>query len=234
MRMNAEIYLGGTVEIEEVASLIPLAKRGAIEERIYLTSGEFAQELGTSQQTANRRLQMLEERGFIERTGSPRRQQVILTEKGAAKMKDLFFTLYNIFSKSENEITIRGRLITGMGEGKYYISQQGYRNQFIQKLGFSLYPGTFNLKLDDNNLARFNAAIEKLTFIPIEGFKTEDRSFGAVKAYKAKVGNKIDGAIIIPYRTHHDENIVEIVAPTYLRKALAVNEGDAIDVTIYG
>lgn len=217
-----------------MASLIPLAKRGAIEKKVYLTSGELAQDLGTSQQTANRRLQMLEEKGYIERMGSPRRQQVVLTEKGATKMRELFFTLYNIFSTSENEITIRGRLVTGMGEGKYYISQHGYRNQFIQKLGFSLYPGTFNVKLDDNNLARFNAAMEKLSFIPIEGFKTEDRSFGAVKAYKAKIGNKIDGAVIIPYRTHHDENIVEIVAPTYLRKALAVNEGDAIDITIYG
>ncbi|MHC1598465.1 MAG: DUF120 domain-containing protein [Candidatus Methanofastidiosia archaeon] len=222
------------MELEIIASLIPLAKRGALDDKIYLNSNEFAKDLKTSQQTANRRLQILEKMEYITRTGSSRRQQIQLTDVGKMKVKELFFDLYNIFSEQEHEVTIRGRLISGMGEGKYYISRPGYRNQFINKMGFSPYPGTFNIILDDKNLARFQGGISKLLFITLEEFRTEDRTFGAVKTYKATINNKVDGAIIMPYRTHHDKNIIEIVAPNFLRKELGTKEGDIIDVTMYG
>jgi riboflavin kinase len=71
-------------------------------------------------------------------------------------------------------------------------------------------------------------------FIKIESFTTEHRSFGAVKAYKATIGNKIEGAVIIPYRTHHQSNIIEIIAPVFLRKELQIQEGGIVDVTLYG
>jgi len=222
------------MELEEIVSLIPLAKRGAINGSIYLTSNELAEDLDTSQQTANRRLQMLERKGYISRTGSSRRQQVEITDAGRSRVKELFYTLYNIFSEDDNEISVIGRLITGMGEGKYYISRPGYRNQIITKMGFSPYPGTFNLVLDDENMAKFQAGISRLLFIKLDAFQTEDRTFGAVKAYKSLIENRIEAAIIIPYRTHHKNNIIEIVAPSFLRKELSVKEGDMVRLTVLG
>jgi len=219
---------------EDLYSLMSLARKGAMEDFIYITSNELAKMIDTSQQTANRRLQVLEKAGFIIRTGTSRRQQVKITEDGKIKLKDLFFTLYNIFSEEKNEVTVIGRLITGMGEGKYYISRPGYRNQIINKLGFVPYPGTFNIMLDDENLAKLQASLKKLIHIKIEAFQTEDRTFGAVKAFKAQVENSIEGALIMPYRTHHKNNIVEIIAPTFLRKDLSINEGDNVKLTVYG
>ncbi|HOP09128.1 MAG TPA: DUF120 domain-containing protein, partial [Candidatus Methanofastidiosa archaeon] len=130
---------------EDLFSLVALARKGAMDGHIYITSNELAKMIDTSQQTANRRLQELEKSGYIIRTGTSRRQQVLITDEGKLKLKELFFTLYNIFSEEKNEITFIGKLITGMGEGKYYISRPGYRNQIINKLGFVPYPGTFNI-----------------------------------------------------------------------------------------
>lgn len=222
------------MDIEMLASLIPLARRGAIKDDIYLTSTELAQDLETSQQTANRRLQQLEAEGYIVRSGTSRRQQVHITPAGIECLKELFHALYDLFSEEHREITLRGRLLSGMGEGKYYISNPGYRNQIISKMGFSPYPGTMNIRLDEQSLARFQSAVQRFLFTKIEGFTTEARTFGAVKAFRANIGNKIDGAVIIPYRTHHQSNIIEIIAPLYLRKELGINEGDLVDVTVYG
>ncbi|MBN1785984.1 MAG: CTP-dependent riboflavin kinase [Candidatus Methanofastidiosa archaeon] len=219
---------------EDLVSLIPLAKIGAMDDYVYITSNELALLIGTSQQTANRRLQMLEKSGYLIRTGTSRRQQVKITDEGKLKLKELYFTLYNIFSQDKNEITIIGKLVTGMGEGKYYISRPGYRNQFANKFGFLPYPGTFNIILDDENHARLQSGLNKLIYIRIDGFQTEDRTFGAVKAYKAQIENNIEGALIIPYRTHHKKNIIEIIAPTFLRKELGINEGDNVKITVYG
>ena len=38
--------------------------------------------------------------------------------------------------------------------------------------------------------------------------------------------------IILPERTSHSEDILEIIAPVYLRKALKINEGDKITIEI--
>ena len=222
------------MDMDILASLIPLAQRGAMDEDVYLTSNDLAKELHTSQQTANRRLQLLEAEGYITRGGSSRRQLIRITPLGTSALKELFHSLYVLFSQEQNEATLRGKLISGMGEGKYYISHAGYRNQFINKMGFSPYPGTLNIKLDEENLARFQSALQKLMFIKIERFTSEHRSYGAVKAYKATIGNKIEGAVIIPYRTHHQSNIIEIIAPVFLRKELQIQEGGIVDVTLYG
>ncbi|MHC1604645.1 MAG: DUF120 domain-containing protein [Candidatus Methanofastidiosia archaeon] len=222
------------MEIEIILSLVPIAKRGALEKMIYITSKELAKDINTSQQTANRRIRLLEKKGYIKRSGSSKRQQIVITDDGKIKLKEVFFSLYDLFRKQENEVRLNGRLISGMGEGKYYISRVGYRNQFIKKLGFSPYPGTLNLIIDDETLARFQATIKNLLFIKIENFKTENRTFGGVKAYKAEIGNKIKGAVILPYRTHHRKNILEVVAPVFLRKELNIKDGDIIDVTIFG
>jgi len=222
------------MEQEDIISLIPLARKGAIDDYIYITSNELAEIIGTSQQTANRRLQMLERDGYILRTGTSRRQQVKITDEGKLKLKELFFILYNIFSEDKKEIAIIGKLITGMGEGKYYISRPGYRNQIVSKLGFTPYPGTFNLVLDDGNLAKLQASINKLVHIRIDGFQTEDRTFGAVKAYKVEIENSTEGALIMPYRTHHNRNVIELIAPTFLRKQFELKEGDNVRINIFG
>ena len=49
-------------------------------------------------------------------------------------------------------IVLEGEVISGLYEGAYYISKNGYRTQIIEKLGFDPYPGTLNLKLKDEEI----------------------------------------------------------------------------------
>ena len=50
-----------------------------------------------------------------------------------------------------------GTLETGLGEGGYYISKEGYMEQFNDKLSWKPYKGTFNLRLDDDEVPKIEA-----------------------------------------------------------------------------
>lgn len=121
--------------------------------------------------------------------------------------------------------SINGKVVTGLGEGQYYISLEGYRKQFNQKLGFDPFPGTLNLKLSEPFVENDDDAVK------IEGFRDEDRTFGACKCYPLRIKD-IKGAIVRPERSSYPSDLVEIIAPVNLRKTLNISVGAEIEVIL--
>ncbi len=120
---------------------------------------------------------------------------------------------------------VRGTVTTGLGEGQYYISREGYRAQFLQRLGFVPFPGTLNIKLDEPFVPVAGQAIR------IEGFRDEERTFGDCSCYKIRVEG-IEAAIVRPERSSYPANLVEVIAPVNLREALGLANGDEVEVTL--
>ena len=50
---------------------------------------------------------------------------------------------------SEQVEFMRGKIASGLGQGQYFISREGYSRQFLQHLGFVPFPGTLNVLLDE-------------------------------------------------------------------------------------
>ena len=127
-----------------------------------------------------------------------------------------------------------GTLETGLGEGGYYISKEGYMEQFIEKLSWIPYKGTFNLRLEDDEVPKIEA-MKAAEGILINGFEEEGRTFGKAWIFKCTLEN--DGtvvekcAIISPKRTHY-KRVVEIISPTYLRRDLDVEDGARFRVKV--
>jgi len=129
-------------------------------------------------------------------------------------------------------MVIEGIVFSGLGEGAYYVTREPYRKQFIEKLGFDPYPGTLNLKLTswyDINLRR---ELEERPGIKISGFENENRTYGPVKCFHARINGKERGAVILALRTHYDSSVIEIIAPSYLRKALKLKDGNKVKVEV--
>jgi riboflavin kinase len=42
----------------------------------------------------------------------------------------------------------------------------------------------------------------------------------------------VEGAVIIPLRTHHPPNVIEIISPKNLKEALKKKDGDLVRITI--
>ena len=194
----------------------------------YISSGELAKDLGVSQQTASRFIIELNEKKYIERTLQNRKQKITLLEPSI----DLLYSELNQLNsilEMHQEFNLKGEIKSGMGEGKYYISQEGYMAQFREKLGISPYPGTLNIKIYpeyENILRRIRSA----DGIHIYGFKDKERTFGGVKCFSGR----IDGTnawLIFPERSSYTD-IVEIISDKFLRNDLKLQDGDELNVRV--
>jgi riboflavin kinase len=209
--------------------LLELALINAVQQPIQLSAIEFAKRLQTSPMTASRRLKELEERGLIARTPSGRSQAIIITKKGSNELKEQYLTYKSIF-EAKPSIELEGTIVSGLGEGKYYMSIRGYTNQFEELLGFTPYPGTLNIKLADESAAA-RVRLGNLPPVYISSFKTSNRTYGGIKSYVASIGG-IDGAIIVPDRSHYHNDIIETIAPVSIKKTLKTDNGDLIKIVV--
>ena len=57
-----------------------------------------------------------------------------------------------------------------------------------------------------------------------------DTEFGAVKYIEAKLNDEIEGAIVFPAKTTHDENYLEFIAEMKLRDELNIEDGDVVSL----
>jgi len=208
----------------ELETLKRLALRGALQGQIGITSSMLASLLGTSPQTAARRLCQLEDEGCIERSLTASGQRVRITEKGSLLLRAEHQDYKGIFERDRAD-TVRGVVVGGLGEGQYYISRDGYRSQFLRLLGYEPFAGTLNIRLDEPFVP------SNLQAIRIEGFRDEGRTFGECKCYRIRICGQ-QAAIVRPDRSSYPPHLVEVVAPVCLRDALHLEDGDYVEVTL--
>ncbi len=210
-------------------TLKELALLGAVKNRIEISSLELANQLDTSQQTASRYLLDLDQKGLITRELGIKKQLIQITHAGTEFLEEEYLEYQQIFELTE-KLFFKGKVVSGLGEGRYYTEQKGYVDQFKEKLGFTPYPGTLNVEIKyvERNKLRL---LKNYNAININEFKTNDRTFGSVGCFRAEI-NGIDGAIVMPLRSHYS-NILEFISPCFLREKLDLKDGDDIKIVIY-
>lgn len=214
-------------------TLFKLAELGAVSRTIKISTEYLAEKIGVSQQTASRHLISLEKMDWIKRTITPEGCLMKITDQGVAELKKLYSELRLIFeSEYPPSITLEGVLFSGMGEGAYYVTKEGYRKQFMEKLGFDPYPGTFNIRLTTEYDLNTLSELEGYPAVELEGFENESRTFGPVKCYPAIINNKVKGAVIYALRSHYGSSVLEIISPTFLRRKLNLKDGNKVKVEI--
>ena len=213
-------------------TLYKLAELGANEKHVPYTTEDVAKNVGVSQQTASRRLIQMQHEGLIERMKEGRNQTIQITSEGVRELTGMYNVLKRVFEAPKTDLLLRGVLFTGLAEGSYYVSKEGYRKQFRAKLGFDPFPGTLNIRLSKEDVPE-RRLLEGYTSVYIEGFQNQKRSYGPAKCYKAIVEEKIPAAIILPIRAHYGEDVVEIISPEALRKRLDLKDGDVVHVRTF-
>jgi riboflavin kinase len=213
--------------------LLKLAELGGLKRQIFTTTSSLAKELLCSQQTASRWLRELSQKGLIERKINLRGEYLSLTKKGRDELMAVHAALAALLRPSKVEaLRLAGRIFTGIGEGAYYITRNGYEKQFIAKLGYKPYPGTVNLRLSGSHDLAVRREIEVLPSILIEGFSNGVRTYGTLRCIPVLVDGKIKGHVILIQRTHYDNSVVEVIAPICIREALKLKDGDLVRLEI--
>ena len=205
-------------------------KLGASKIPIRISTTQLSEEIGGSQQSASRHLQVREREGLLERKISTGGSKVTITSAGLAELDLVLQELkWHLEGKEAETIIFEGEVVSGLFQGAYYISKEGYQRQIIHKLGFEAFPGTLNVKIKEEEYNK-RQKLERGLSIRLEGFKDEERAFGAARIYPCIINDEEEGAMIVAERSSHDYSVLEIISPQYLRRKMELADGDKIKV----
>lgn len=241
-------------------ALVYLLSNGGKENYIEITSSQLSKILNRSQQTASKVLIDLEKENLIERVKNNKRFGMKLSPSGFEMLQDIYEILKSSMENSQKrQISFKGKIVTGMGEGAYYMALEGYKRQFHDKLGYEPFPGTLNVKIEDKFYMNSRNNLINYASIYVEGFKNADRTFGWVRCYPATIvkdssiqqtvqtstsdhdsypGSNLnqnimtDVHVLLLERTHHDNSLIEVIGPYNLKETTNLKNGDYVLISI--
>ncbi len=220
------------LKLQHLLTLAELFAKGARYNFIPITTSSLGKSIHKSQQAASKHLLELEADGYIERLRSGQKVSVRITTKGHSEMTKIFSILKSSLEISPTYIEFKGTIISGMGEGAYYMSMKGYAKQFKSKLGYIPFPGTLNVKLKDKEFIEAKRSLDAYPAIMVNGFSDDRRTYGWAKCYPARVNNTIDAAVIVLERTHHDDSIIELVSKENIKKSAKLSTGSNVTIRV--
>lgn len=235
--------MNGEMRIHHILTLAHLLSKGAKHNYISVTTSSLGRSIGRSQQSASKHMVELERSGFIERVATGRRMSVRITANGISEMERLSSILQESLEAADSpglvRVKLAGSLVSGMGEGAYYMTLDGYTKQFKAKIGYVPFPGTLNVRL---TLREYRDAARRLrterTGIMIESFSDKDRTYGSARCLSALLyaqerrGPGIPCELIVLERTHHDDSIIELISKVCLRETAGISDGSEIVVEV--
>ena len=124
------------------------------------------------------------------------------------------------------KINLNGKVFTGKGEGKKFVSLPWVERQIREKLGFTPYAGTLNIRLSREGLAqkKLLVKVERLEMAPEMGYCR-------ASLIKAKITG-FDCGIISPQVPAYPPDVIEVVAPVFLRQRLHLSDGSEVGVIV--
>ncbi len=124
------------------------------------------------------------------------------------------------------KIELSGKVFTGQGEGGIYVARPWVRSQIEEKLGFTPYVGTLNLKLSPDSEQQ-RKVLEKSASLRVCA------SGGCCSGiiFKASMGS-LDCAVVIPEVEGYPTDVLEVISWTNLREKLHFQDGDEVTVTV--
>ncbi len=220
------------LKVQHILTVSYLLSKGAKHNFVSITTSSLGKNINKSQQAASKHLLELERDGFIDRIMTGRNVSVKITQKGFTEILKLFTAIQTGLDSLPSHVELKGTLVSGMGEGAYYMSLKGYTKQFKKKIGYIPFPGTLNISLSKNEYMDAVGQFDALDGVLIKGFSDGKRTYGWVKCFKAKLNKSIDCELIRLERTVHDKTIIELISKVNLRKSAKLSNGSIVTIRI--
>jgi len=220
------------LKVQHILTLTHLISKGARYNFVPITTTSLGKSIKKSQQSASKHLLELEKDGFIERIINGRTSSIRITSRGYSELIKLSSILKSSLDSFPSFVVLKGILVSGMGEGAYYMSLKGYTKQFKSKINYIPFPGTLNVKLQKKEHIEAAQQFRTLNGITIKGFFDGKRTYGWVKCFKSKLNNSINCELIVLERTHHDNSIIELISKVNLRRTAKLKDGSKMTIRI--
>ena len=221
------------LKIQHILTLAELLSKGARYNFVHITTSSLGKSIKKSQQAASKHILELENGGFIDRVMTGRQLSVKITQKGYSELVKLHSTLGSSLDSSPSHLVLNGSVISGLGEGAYYMSLNGYTKQFKEKIGYVPFPGTLNIKLNQRQATQIIQQLDDLDNTIIDPFSDGKRTYGWVKCFHVTLNNSIKCELIRLERTHHDNSVIELISKNSLRKTARLKTGSKVTIKIH-
>ena len=128
-----------------------------------------------------------------------------------------------------NQLEIPGKIVSGTKQGAFFIQLGWVQEQCLEKLGFEPWPGTLNLEISMNRVA----LIDELKVKRGLELVSPDANFCSGHVFPVSIEG-VPAAVVLPAEDVrvHEKNIIEIIAPQFLKETLGVKDGDQVTLEI--
>lgn len=120
-----------------------------------------------------------------------------------------------------------GKVFTGDGKAADFVELQPYSAFIEDVLGFYPYPGTLNLRGDEDRLKMLKDFTEKFHE---DSFQYRGQDFGGVTVYPVIIGG-YEAGVLKPVRTRYGEDVAEVVSEVCLREKLDLEDADRVKIS---
>jgi riboflavin kinase len=124
------------------------------------------------------------------------------------------------------KIVFEGTVFSGEGRGKKFVELPWFKRQVEEKLGFSPYLGTLNLRLS------IKEAEKRILLENAEGLVVEPQTgYYSGLLFKATI-DALECGVVIPIMPNYPGDVLEIISPLYLREHLKLKDGSLVTVSV--
>lgn len=128
------------------------------------------------------------------------------------------------------KVNIKARVFSGLGEGEFFVNL--YAKNIRKALGFTPFPGTLNLKVEELYVDALSNTLSRIDPIIIEPPMVPGMRLGRVLAYPALLNCTVKVFIVRPEITVYKSDVIELIAEVKLRDLLNLTDGSEVLVTI--
>lgn len=130
------------------------------------------------------------------------------------------------------QLIIKGIVQEGCGKGAIYVKKPFYFSLLRSLLRTEPFPGTLNIRISEP-VKDYRAL---LTICPpslkLRTLKQSTSVYGGLIIWFGKIGNE-KCLVIRPLLSHHNPDIIEIIAAKNLRESLGLSNGSEVSFNIY-
>jgi riboflavin kinase len=126
---------------------------------------------------------------------------------------------------SDGGTSLHGTIVSGLGEGAYFMALSWVRDGVGRTLGFDPYPGTLNVCLDDREARLTWREIRERLALRLAPPPPETCGGWLIPLV---VAPDVRAAVVVPDVTRHAEDVLEVIADVHVRSRLGLEEGDPV------
>jgi riboflavin kinase len=119
-----------------------------------------------------------------------------------------------------------GTVFSGNGEGRKFMSLPWVKQQIQEKLGFTPYSGTLNIRLtrESARQKKLLKKAEKFEVSPEEGYCTGTLIEARMEGLKC--------GVLLPQVPNYPQDVLEVIAASNLREHFKLEDGSEVCVTV--